>query len=362
MPVRIGSRFIPRGSSNDIWTLTQPATSLLFQIDVRSKVTGQSIEVNWGDGSANTYTLKATVDTAVAHTYASGAVYAITITGAQNIVRLTSIYTDGRANWGANISAWTSLTYLTVTGSNTLSGSVAALTSLTYMSVTGSNTLSGSVAALTSLTILNVQGSNTLSGSVAALTSLTSLTVTGSNTLSGSVAALTSLTSLNVQGSNTLSDSVAALINLTTLFVTGSNTLSGSVAALTSLTYLYVTGSNTLSGSVAALTSLTLLRVTGGLNTIDWTTVGPLTKLTTLNASNNALSQAQVDALLLAMYTARATYVGVNPAATLGGTNSAPSGVYADEDPPVTGKGMIYELVNDPETEGFTKWAITYTA
>lgn len=279
MPIRIGSRFIPRGSSDEIWTLTQPATSVVFQINVRSRVTGQAVAVNWGDGSVNAYTLSATANTAIAHTYASGAVYVIRITtGAQNIVYLTSVYTDGRADWGANISNWTSLTYLYVSGSNTLSGSVAALTSLTD------------------------------------------------------------------------------------LIVMGSNTLSGSVANLTNLTYLYVSGSNALSGSVAALTSLTVLRVQGGLNTIDWTTVGPLTKLTTLYAGDNALSQAQVDALLLAMYTARATYIGVSPAATLGGTNSAPSGTYADEDPPVTGKGMIYELVNDPETEGFTKWAITYTA
>jgi hypothetical protein len=46
----------------------------------------------------------------------------------------------------------------------------------------------------------------------------------------------------------------------------------------------------------------------------------------------------------------------------MNGTNAAPTGAYADEDPPVTGKGMIYELVNDPETEGFNKWTITYTA
>jgi len=45
-----------------------------------------------------------------------------------------------------------------------------------------------------------------------------------------------------------------------------------------------------------------------------------------------------------------------------GGTNAAPSGTYQDGDPPTTGKEYIYELENDPETEGFNVWAITYTA
>ena len=299
------------------WLITQPATSLLFQIDVRSKVTGQVVTVSWGDGSSNTYTLSSTVNTAISHVYAGAAVYNITIAGATSIKRLTSTYVDGRSKWGADITSWTSLTWLDVQGNNTITGSVAALTSLTYLVVLGLNTLTGSVAALTSLTTLNVQGNNTLSGSVAALTSLTFLAVTGSNTITGSV------------------------------------------ASLTSLTYLYVQGNNTLSGSVAALTSLTFLLVTGS-NTITWA-VGPLTLLATLNASNNALNQAAVDAILLAMYTARATYTNAAPVATLGGTNAAPSGVYADEDPPVTGKGMAYELVNDPEGELFRKWSISFT-
>ena len=50
------------------------------------------------------------------------------------------------------------------------------------------------------------------------------------------------------------------------------------------------------------------------------------------------------------------------PWAWIGGTNAAPSGTYADEDPPTTGKGFIYELENDPESEGFRAWTFTYTA
>jgi hypothetical protein len=288
----------------------------LFEIIVRSKVTGQTITVQWGDGLANTYVLSSTVDTTVGHTYATAAIRIIKIIGGPNIKRLVSVQTDGRSNWGAVITGWTGLTYLSVWGSNTVSGSVAALTGLTYLIVGGSNTVSGSIAALTGLTLLSVWGSNTVSGSVAALTSLTSLNVGGSNTVSGSI------------------------------------------AALTGLTYLEVLGSNTLSGSVAALIGLTYLRVTGGLNTITWA-VGPLTLLQTLNCSDNALNQATVDSILSAMYTARMGYTYATPTANLAGTNADPSGIYQNATPPLTGMEFKYKLVLDPDVEGFRKWAIT---
>ena len=75
-----------------------------------------------------------------------------------------------------------------------------------------------------------------------------------------------------------------------------------------------------------------------------------------------ALPQATVDLIVSRIYARRASFTAAAPSANVGGTNAAPSGTYADEDPPVTGKGYIYELVNDPEIEGFKKWAITYTA
>jgi len=75
-----------------------------------------------------------------------------------------------------------------------------------------------------------------------------------------------------------------------------------------------------------------------------------------------ALPQATVDLIVSRIYARRASFTAIAPFANVGGTNAAPSGTYADEDPPVTGKGYIYELVNDPEVEGFKKWAITYTA
>jgi hypothetical protein len=80
-----------------------------------------------------------------------------------------------------------------------------------------------------------------------------------------------------------------------------------------------------------------------------------------IRADGLALLQAVVDTIVADIYAGRMGYTYATPALNVGGTNAAPSGVYADEDPPVTGKGFIYELVNDPEAEGFKKWAITYT-
>jgi hypothetical protein len=76
---------------------------------------------------------------------------------------------------------------------------------------------------------------------------------------------------------------------------------------------------------------------------------------------NNALTQAEVDAVLKWVYDNRASFGDATPSLNIGGTNAAPSGTYADEDPPTTGNGYAYELVNDPETEGFNTWTITRT-
>ena len=81
-----------------------------------------------------------------------------------------------------------------------------------------------------------------------------------------------------------------------------------------------------------------------------------------IRADGLALIQAQVDLILLNdIYPGRMGYTYATPTLNVGGTNAAPSGVYADEDPPVTGKGAAFEIQNDPEAEGFNKWAVTFT-
>jgi hypothetical protein len=73
------------------------------------------------------------------------------------------------------------------------------------------------------------------------------------------------------------------------------------------------------------------------------------------------LSQADVDAVCLSIYTNRTDFTYSAPVLLIHGTNSTPSGIYQDGDPPTTGKEYIYEIENDPEVEGFNKWDVTYT-
>ena len=78
--------------------------------------------------------------------------------------------------------------------------------------------------------------------------------------------------------------------------------------------------------------------------------------------TNHIMTQADVDTWVSKIYARRASFTHSTPVLYLHGTNSAPSGTYADEDPPTTGKGFIYKLKNDPEAEGFYKWTINYNA
>lgn len=72
------------------------------------------------------------------------------------------------------------------------------------------------------------------------------------------------------------------------------------------------------------------------------------------------LSQAHVDAVCQSIYTNRAVFTYATPSLNVGGTNAAPSGTYQDGDPPTTGLEYIYEIANDPETEGFNTWSVTW--
>jgi hypothetical protein len=82
--------------------------------------------------------------------------------------------------------------------------------------------------------------------------------------------------------------------------------------------------------------------------------------LATLRLDNNSMSETNVDLVLEQIYNQRSGFTYASPILYIHGTNSAPSGTYQDGDPPTTGKEYIYELENDPESEGFSTWSITY--
>ena len=68
-----------------------------------------------------------------------------------------------------------------------------------------------------------------------------------------------------------------------------------------------------------------------------------------------------IDDVLARLYTDWANLTDATPILHVAGTNPAPSGSYADEDPPTTGLGYAYELIEDPEATGYNVWTITYT-
>jgi len=85
--------------------------------------------------------------------------------------------------------------------------------------------------------------------------------------------------------------------------------------------------------------------------------------LSDLRYHNCSLPQAMVDAVLLAVAArfSAGGFTAATPAIVLGGTNTAPSGAYADEDPPTTGLGACFEICTDPEATGENTWTATVT-
>ena len=71
------------------------------------------------------------------------------------------------------------------------------------------------------------------------------------------------------------------------------------------------------------------------------------TSTANLQMQGNALTQAQVDAVLLGLYTAAQSRTVTGGSISLSGSNAAPSGTYAAECPPTTGKAAAYNLLND---------------
>ena len=79
-------------------------------------------------------------------------------------------------------------------------------------------------------------------------------------------------------------------------------------------------------------------------------------------AQDTSVSSANIDDILLRLYTDRASFTYATPSLNVGGANPAPSGTYQYAAAPSTGKEYIYALVNDDDGEGFNKWTITFSA
>jgi len=134
----------------------------------------------------------------------------------------------------------------------------------------------------------------------------------------------------------------------------------GNLSGLTSLVYLSLANTN-VTGDIADLSGLALVTELYLNNTdVSGGDIAGNIAIESCRVQDCGWDQATVDAFLQAMYTARANYTYATPDLNIGGTNATPSGVYQDADPPTTGLEYIYKLVNDPDSEGFNTWSITW--
>ena len=112
--------WIDSGCTSDFAVLVQPSSRLSIQFNVRVGVAGHRCNVYWGDGTSYSLAPSAIANTSLAKTYATGAIRAVVMIG--KITRFQSENSDGKTAFGGRVAGLTSLTYIYVFGSNTLSG------------------------------------------------------------------------------------------------------------------------------------------------------------------------------------------------------------------------------------------------
>lgn len=112
---------------------------------------------------------------------------------------------------------------------------------------------------------------------------------------------------------------------------------------------------STLAPLAAWLTNLNVS--TNALTSLD---LSMLKALAVANATDNGMSQAAVDAVLLGIYNKRTAFTDATPELLIGGTNAAPGGVYQYSAAPSTGLEYEYKLENDDDADGdYNLWTVT---
>jgi len=127
------------------------------------------------------------------------------------------------------------------------------------------------------------------------------------------------------------------------------------------------TGNYTVnSANMAAWTSLQYLSCysmpTGAVSISAASDFTGLVSLRNLQLQSNALSQASVDKVLQGLWNGKANFTDPAPSCNVGGSNSAPSGIYQPASPPTTGKEYAYDLVNGTCKPDGPEWTVTFTA
>jgi hypothetical protein len=252
-----------------------------------------------------------------------------------------------------------------------LTFSIADNSTLNYLYVHNTDSaITGSIADNSTLTILWAYNTDSaITGSIADNSTLNYLwAYNTSSVITGSIADNSTLNYLQVHNtSSVITGSIAD--NSTLNYLRADNTdsaITGSIADNSTLNYLRADNTDSvITGSIADNSTLTILRVhstdsaiTGGVATL------PSYSYSLIDLRDLSMIEAEVDEVLENIYRLRANFDDATPELYIdgsGGTvNATPSGVYQDGDPPTTGLEYVYELANDPETEGFNTWTITY--
>ena len=277
----------------------------------------QTCVVDWGDGGA---TENWSGNALRSHVYAGTGNYTVTVTNAAEIWKIDM--RDSKTSWTVNSGA----------------PMPANITSMTLYDLAGLTWNVGSVAGanmpanITSMTLYNLAGLTWDVGSVAGANMPVNITYMALSILAGLTWDVGSVAGANMPA------------NITTMYL---NILAGLTWDVGN-----VAGAN----MPANCSSMTLISC--GTVTIDAADVFPK-PLTTLRFENS-LTQAQVDAVLAALYLAFPTRTGNNGTIDLlGGGNAAPTGVSPGgaECPPTTGWNTAYELVNDSCGVSAKHWA-----
>jgi hypothetical protein len=160
---------------------------------------------------------------------------------------------------------------------------------------------------------------------------------------------------LDAKFTSDVGPAVLRMANLTLLQLAWSGTLSPVTfssplpAGLTDMRIYDLSVAWTINGSTPMPTGLTRL----DLRVSSTQYVSSFEKCLTLNGTialtGSAFPSAQVDAILLDLYTAAQSRTSASAWSLniSGGTNGAPSGTYEATCPPTTGKSAAYELIND---------------
>jgi hypothetical protein len=297
-------------AADNIATYTVTTTGAhTHTINALTVTTGETVLVDWGDGSDNTYSGSGTRT----HNYAGAGVYTVTIVNFDYVTDLR-IFNQASTVSG-DLSGWvlpSSLTLLRLDG-NSFSGD-----------------LSGWVlpSSLTQLYLYNNSFSGDLSGWVLP---------------SGMV-------QLRLQNNNFSGD------------------LSGWTLP-SSMTLLYLFN-NSFSGDLSGWvlpSSMTMLHLYSN-NFSDGPTLPANSALTQYRIESNGLNQATINSILWRIYQNSGSRTATGGTINVGGSNAAPSGTFqAAASCPVTsstpGKEIAYELLNDTCGAFANHWAtVTFTA